>query len=97
MRLPLLMAQLTATSTCNLLALDLACIQHQAVAPNPPKRLATLLQLLQYRGLTLCDPADRKGYIPFFVPLAQVNLIALTHNTTFIASRAARSSWASRE
>lgn len=37
----------------------------------PPKRLDTLLQLLAYRGNKIMDPNDRKGLIPFIIPLAR--------------------------
>jgi hypothetical protein len=45
----------------------------QASAANPPRRLGTLLQLLQYRGMSLADPTARKGLHPFFIPIAKVN------------------------
>ncbi|KAG5181554.1 hypothetical protein JKP88DRAFT_290807 [Tribonema minus] len=35
-----------------------------------PRRLSTLLQLLQFKGMAPCDPADRKGLNPFFIPMA---------------------------
>lgn len=37
---------------------------------NPPLRLNTLLKLLHKRGDKLIDPSNRKGLIPFLVPVS---------------------------
>ncbi|CAM9289188.1 unnamed protein product [Discosporangium mesarthrocarpum] len=46
-------------------------IKDQAFFPNPPRRMSTLLQVLQHKGLSLVDPAERAGLNPFFIPLAK--------------------------
>lgn len=45
----------------------------QAKFPNPPKRLPTLLKVLEHKGLSPVDPSERAGLNPFLVPLAKVS------------------------
>lgn len=40
-------------------------------AIDVPKRLNTLLSLLEYKGETILSPKDRKGMIPFLIPLSR--------------------------
>jgi len=40
-------------------------------AIDVPKRLNTLLALLEFKGETILSPKDRKGMIPFLIPLSR--------------------------